>query len=97
MIQTALRYGIQKAADDVVEPEDLQATVGQEIERLLEETRPGQVSSQLREALKNPQSIIEVRSGKQVQTVTPDTPVRELLSPDTDQLEITISQPHVGG
>ena len=97
MIQTALRYGIQTAGEEAFEAEDLKTTVGQQIQSLLEDRKPDRVTNQLREALKNPQSIIEVRSGEQVQTVTPDTPVRELLAPDSDELEIAVSQPHAGG
>ena len=97
MIQTAVRYGIQTAGEETFEPEDLSTTVGQQIHSLLADRQPDRVTNQIREALKNPQSVIEVRSGKQVQTVTPDTPVRELLAPDSDELEIAVSQPHAGG
>ena len=97
MISTTLRYGIQKAASDIALAENPRATVGQHIEQILQQTSPGQVTDQLHAALENPQSIIELRAGAQVQTVTPDTPLRELLPADAEELEITVSQPHVGG
>lgn len=98
MLQTILRYGIQKAVEGCVSPKELKTTVGEHIRSLLDETEQGgRAVGQIREALKNPQSIIELRSGKQVQTVTPDMPLRELLPGNTEEMEITISQPHVGG
>lgn len=98
MLQTTLRYGIQKAVEGSISPKDLKTTVGEQIRSLLDKTEQGGSGvGQIREALKNPQSIIELRSGKQVQTVTPDMPLCELLPGDTEEMEITISQPHVGG
>ena len=97
MIQSALRFGIQKAAMRKVSPEDMRVTVGQHIEHLLGENPDRQLSAQVRSAIKDPQSIIEIRSGKLVQTVTPETPLRELLPPESAKVEITVSKPHVGG
>ena len=97
MIQSALRFGIQKAAMREVSPDDMRATVGQHIEHLLAESPDRQLSAQIRSAIKDPQSIIEIRSGKLVQAVTPDMPLRELLPPESAQVEITVSKPHVGG
>ena len=34
---------------------------------------------------------------EQIQTVSPDMPMRELLSPEAGEVEITVSQPHAGG
>ena len=97
MFQTTLRYGIQKATETEVEPTELRTTVGQQIEYLLDESEDAQVSSQVRQAMRDPQSTIEVRSGKSVQTATPDMPLRELMPPEGENVEITVSQPHVGG
>jgi len=97
MIPTQLRFGIQPAAAATVTSDALQTTVGQQIEALLADTAEPHVASQIRQALKDPQAIIEVRSGKQVQTATPNMPLRELLPPEDAPLEITVSRPHVGG
>ena len=77
MFQASLRYGIQKATQIEVEATS-GATVGEQIEALLEHT-------------------IEVKSGKSVQTATPDMPLRELLPHVTEDVQITVSQPHAGG
>ena len=97
MFQTTLRYGIQKAAEGVMEQEDAGTTIGQQIDQLLQQTQDTQVAGQLRTALKDPQSVIEIRCGKQIQTVSPDMPMRELLSPEAGEVVITVSQPHAGG
>ncbi|MFC1526389.1 hypothetical protein ACFL6X_06220 [Candidatus Latescibacterota bacterium] len=97
MVQTALRFGIQKAAGTAMSPKELAGTVGQHIERLLETGGDPQLAGQIRAAVNDPQAIIEIRSGKQVQTVTPGMPLRELLPPKTAEVEITVSRPHVGG
>ena len=97
MLQTSLRFGIQEAATATLSPKDLRTTVGQQIEQLLADAQDPKVAGQVRAALKNPQSIIEIRAGKQVQTVSPEVPLRELTSVESGELEITISQPHVGG
>lgn len=96
MIAT-LRYGIQQAAQTSLAEADANTTVAQAIAELLRSSEDEQVSSQVRAALDDPLSIIEIRSGKQVQTANPEMPLRELLSPEAGQLEITINQPHVGG
>ncbi|MBT4504001.1 MAG: hypothetical protein HOC74_40095 [Gemmatimonadetes bacterium] len=97
MANKTLCYGIQKAAEGLLEEGDLRTTVAQQIEKLLEGSGDGQISAQVRAALKDPQSVIEIRSGGQVQTATPDMPLREVLSPESGELEITVSKPHVGG
>ena len=97
MFQTTLRYGIQKATETDVEPQELRTTVGQQIEYLLDESEDPQITNRIRQAMRDPQSTIEVKSGKQVQTATPDMPLRELMPPDGENVEITVSQPHVGG
>lgn len=97
MLQASLRYGIQKAAEGVAVKEDNALTVGQQIEQLLDATTDGHVGSQVRSALQDPQAIIEFHSGQQVQTVTQDMPLRELLAPAAGAFEITVSKPHVGG
>ena len=97
MVQKTLRYGIQEAAVGVISEDDFQTTIGQQIEKLLADTQDSRISGQVRSTLKDPQSVIEIRSGSQVQTVAPDMPLRELLSPGAGELEITISKPHVGG
>lgn len=97
MAQTSLRFGLQQAAERPLVKDDLKATVGQHIEELIQGTANANVAGQLRAALKDPQSVIEIRSGETVQTATPDMPLRELLSPGTGEVEITVSKPHVGG
>jgi hypothetical protein len=96
-MQKTLRYGIQKAAQAELSAQDVSTTIGQQIELLLAASQDAQINGQVRSALKDPQSIIEIRCGQQVQTVGPDTPLRELLSPEAGEVEITISKPHVGG
>ena len=78
MFQASLRYGIQKATEIEVEPQ-AGATVGQQIEQLLGESQDEQTAGQIRQALQDPHCTIEVKSGKNVQTATPDMPLRELL------------------
>ena len=97
MFQTTLRFGIQKATETIVEPEELMKTVGQQIESLLADSDDPVVTDQIRAALRDPQSTIEVKSGNQIQTASPDMPMRELLPSDSADLEITVSRPHVGG
>ena len=97
MLDTSLRFGTQLAVDVSLSPDRLGSTVGEQIERLLRATPNKQISTQLRAATKDPNSIIEIRSGKQVQIATPNMPLRELLSPEAGDLEITVSKPHVGG
>lgn len=97
MFQASLRYGIQKATESDVEPEDLRTTVGQQIEYLLDESEDPQVAGQIRQALRDPQATIEVRSGSQIQTATPNMPLRELLPHSSEDIQITVSQPHAGG
>ena len=96
-MHATLRYGIQPAAQTALTEADGHTTVAQAIEELLRSAQDEQVAGQVRAALDDPQSIIEIRSGKQVQTVNPTVPLRELISPGAGQLEITINQPHVGG
>lgn len=96
-MQASLRYGIQKAAQATLAEKNLSTTVGQQIEQLLVNTKDPKINSQVREALKDPKAIIEIRCGKQLQTASPDMPLRELLSPENGEVEITVSQPHVGG
>lgn len=97
MIKTKLSYGMQEAVDTVLQPEQLDTTVAEHIQALLQQDGNAQVSEQIRAALNDPQSIIELRSGEQVQTASAGTPLREILPPDAGELEITVSQPHVGG
>lgn len=97
MFQASLRYGIQKAMESDVEPDELRTTVGQQIEYLLDESDDPQVTSQIRQALRDPQATIEVKSGSQIQTATPNMPLRELLPHNSEKIEITVSQPHAGG
>lgn len=96
-MHASLRYGIQQAAQAALADADLHTTVAQAIEELLRSSQDEQVTDQVRAALDDPHSIIEIRSGQQVQTAGPEMPLRELLSAEAGQLEITISQPHVGG
>jgi hypothetical protein len=96
-MQASVRYGIQKAVQATVATADPRVTVGQQIEQLLRAAPNPQLQGQVLAALKNPQSVIEIRCGSQVQTVSPDMPLRELLSPEAGEVEITVSQPHVGG
>lgn len=96
MFQASLRLGIQKATQIQVEPRK-GATVGEQIEHLLAESEDEQIASQIREALRDPRCTIEVRSGKTVQTATPDMPLRELLPHGHEDVQITVSQPHAGG
>lgn len=96
MIQTALKYGIQTAAEDAVPSKSkLSATVGQQIDLLLRDIE-GNHAERIRTALGDPQATIELRAGDTVQVVTPDTPLRELV-PAEGELEITVSLPHAGG
>ena len=96
MIQTALKYGIQTAAEDTVPSKGkLSATVGQQIEMLLRDIE-GKQAERIRTALEDPQATIELRPGDDVQVVTPDTPLRELV-PAEGEVEITVSLPHAGG
>jgi hypothetical protein len=92
-----LRYGIQQAAQTALGEAGPNTTVAQAIEELLRSSKDPWVADQVRSALGDPLSIIELRSGKQVQTVNPEVPLRELVSPESGQLEITINQPHAGG
>ena len=96
MIRTEVRMGIQTASEGELEIEEVSRTVGEHIASLNKET-VGPAADRLRAAMQNPQSTIELRSGDKVQVVTPDTPLRELLPPDGSKLEITVSEPHVGG
>lgn len=96
MFQASLRYGIQKATKIEVEATS-GATVGEQIEALLEHTEDEHVAGQIRRALADPRCTIEVKSGKSVQTATPDMPLRELLPHETEDVQITVSQPHAGG
>ena len=56
-----------------------------------------QVVGQIRRALADPRCTIEVKSGQNVQTATPDMPLRELLPQKTEDMQITVSQPHATG
>jgi len=38
-----------------------------------------------------------VKSGQNVQTATPDMPLRELLPQKTEDMQITVSQSHAAG
>lgn len=96
MIAT-LRYGIQQAAQTALAEAGANTTVAQAIDELLRSSEDAQLNDQVRSALGDPLSIIEIRSSRQVQTVNPEVPLRELLSPEAGQVEITINQPHVGG
>ena len=96
MIAT-LRYGIQPAAQNALGNLSPQTTLSQAIEDLMRTSADEGLNAQLRAALQDPQSVIEIRTGKQVQTATLDMPMCELLSPEGAPLEITVSQPHAGG
>lgn len=97
MFQASLRYGIQQASQTQVQPGRLARSVGEQIDLLLDNSADPQVAGQIREALKDPGCVIEVRSGRHVQTATPEMPLRELLPPGGDNVEITVSQPRAGG
>jgi len=97
MAQSSLKLGLREAAARPLVKDDLKATVGEHIERMIQDSPDANVAGQLRAALKDPQSVIEIRSGKTVQTATPGMPLREMLSPGTGEIEITVSKPHVGG
>lgn len=96
MIAT-LRYGIHQAAQTSLAGADAKTTVAQAIDELLQSSQDEELSEEVRAALADPLSIIEISSGKQIQTVNPEMPLRELLSPEAGQVEITINQPHAGG
>lgn len=96
MFQASLRYGIQKATQIEVEATS-GTTVGEQIEALLEQSQDEHVSGQIRRALADPHCTIEVKSGGSVQTATPGMPLRELLPHETEDVQITVSQPHAGG
>ena len=97
MFQAALRYGIQQATTVEVLEEGTTGTVGEHIERLLKGTEDPHIVGEIRRALGDPNCVIEVRSGEDVQTATPDMPLRELLPQSAQQVEITVSQAHAGG
>ena len=97
MFQAALRYGIQQATTVEIAPQGTGATVGEHIDHLLSETEDDHGAVQIRRALADPNCIIEVKSGQSVQTATPEMPLRELLPQDSQDVEITVSQPHAGG
>ncbi|MFA6110417.1 MAG: hypothetical protein WDA75_16765 [Candidatus Latescibacterota bacterium] len=96
-MQASLRFGIQPTAQAPVAVGDLNATVGDQIERLLAEATDSRLQGRIREALKSPQSVLEVRCGQQVQTVTAGMPLRELVSTRTEAVEIVVNQPQAGG
>ena len=96
-MQTTLRYGVQKAAEGPLSGEAVNETLADQINRLVSTSSDPHVAEQLRSALRDPDSVIEVRSGDQVQTASPSMPLRELLTPGMGELEITVSKPHVGG
>ncbi|MEW6755571.1 MAG: hypothetical protein AB1505_32025 [Candidatus Latescibacterota bacterium] len=96
-MQAALRYGIQKAAEVPVAAQDLDLTVGEQIERLLAGAADNRLQGHIRRALKNPQSVLELRCGQKVQTVTAGMPLREVVTSRTQVLEIVVNQPHAGG
>lgn len=96
MIAT-LRCGIQPAAQDALANLSPQTTLSQAIEDLMRKSEDQEVNARLRAALADPLSVIEIRSGKQVQTATLDMPLCELVSPAGEPFEITVSQPHAGG
>ncbi len=95
MIKTALKYGIQQAAEGEMPPKGLSATVGEQIKAMLSD-KEGTTAEQIRNALHDPQATIELRSGDSVQVVNPDTPLRELVTA-AGEMEITVSLPHAGG
>jgi len=97
MLDTSLHFGTHKAAEAVVPLDKLANTVGELIECLLDADSDKRDRPQIRAAAKDPNAIIEICSGEQVQIATPNMPVRELLSPESSKLEITVSKPHVGG
>ena len=97
MVRASLHYGIQPAAESVVEGSESRITVAEQIEGLIANCSDPALSGQLRSALKDPQSVIEIKCGNQLQTATPDMPLRELLVPEAGEVEITVSKPHVGG
>ena len=94
MYATTLHYGLQEVARR--KTADLRTTVGEHIEELLRSDPDEKNAAQLRASLDDPRTVIELRSGEQVQTVTADMPLRELL-PGDDELEIRVSKPHAGG
>jgi hypothetical protein len=97
-MQASLHYGLQQAAQaQLSEQQVMRATIGDQIQTLLDKSPDAELASQVRDALKDPMSVIEIRSGDQVQTATRDMPLRELIAPATGELEIVISKPHVGG
>ena len=51
MVQTALRYGLQKAAEGTLSGGDAGKSVGQHIEQLIQMTQDPQLSGQLRQIL----------------------------------------------
>lgn len=101
MIAT-VNLGIQSVAQTALDFSDPNITVGEAIVRTLGDAQDEERAEQTRTAIAAPQSIIEIRCGKLIQTVTPDIPLRELLKPEQlesgpSRLEFTVSQPHVGG
>lgn len=97
MVHTTLNCGMHQAAEGPLTADDLNLTVGQHVERLLQEGDEGPKTKQIQALLQNAQAIIEVRSGDTVQTARPDMPLRELVPPAGDKVEITVCEPHVGG
>ena len=97
MLHTTLCCGIHKAAEGLVETASLNITVGQHIEQLLQADDTGPTTKQLHSLLQNPHSVIEVRAGDQVQVASADMPLRELMPVGGKEVEITVSEPHVGG
>ena len=97
MVHTTLSCGMHQAAEGQLAVDDQNLTVGQHIEYLLQGADEGPKTKQIQTLLQDSQAIIEVRSGDIVQTARPDMPLRELVPSTGDKVEITVSEPHVGG
>ena len=97
MVSTILNCGIQKVAEGIMDRKETVLTVGQQIERLIEQGQTAPMTKQTRATLRDPRAVIEVRSGDQLQIVTPMMPLREVMDWDVESVEITVSEIHVGG
>lgn len=96
-MRAKVMYGIREAACDYIPTEVDNTTVGDYIRSAVADSDDQALAGRVTGALRETGSTIEVRSGDGIQVVSADMPLRELLSPGVGELQITVSQPHVGG
>ena len=96
-MRAKVMYGIREAACDYIPAQVDNTTVGDYICSAVAGGPDQALAGKVTGALGLPGSTIEVRSGAGVQVVSADMPLRELISPGVGELQITVSQPHVGG